>query len=363
MDDGGGPVVGSITLLGANVGTPVLCTNFDDTGVLAWRWELIDVPEPSVTYNPIPPPTFGPSETFTPDVKGHTILVRLTTYSDVGASVIDGVDQKAIRVRFDPPFDWIIPAAHEKIEGDALRGWAVEVNELLRDVQAFMAAPPGSGIPATLYDADTILKADVDDTPVALVVPTNTVLGRLGAAIAATAIAMQSLLLRGSGDLHSAAVGQGQLVGRTEGTDLSSYNARDLQSYLLSQSVANASGGIITRGQATRSDASGSVLLAKADTDADAQFIGAVRDSFILPAVNGLIQLDGTITVPVALQLGGAWAGGDKIYLSDATAGSYTNVAPTSTGSFIVRVGRCWNSPGGGDASVVLEKTEPEEIT
>jgi len=140
-NDGGGPVVGSITLAGAAVGTPVTCTNLNDTGVLGWTWALIDVPEPSLTLNPIPPPSHANSRVVVPDVQGHTILIRLTTYTDVGRTVVDGVDQVAIRVKFLPPLDWVIPAANETIESDTSRGWATEMNETLRDLHATLCAP------------------------------------------------------------------------------------------------------------------------------------------------------------------------------------------------------------------------------
>jgi hypothetical protein len=63
--------------------------------------------------------------------------------------------------------------------------------------------PAGSGgISATLFDANTILKADSDDTPVALTVGTNAVLGRQGADITAISVGALRLLGRSlTGDL------------------------------------------------------------------------------------------------------------------------------------------------------------------
>jgi cellulase/cellobiase CelA1 len=134
MDDGGGPVIGSITLLGAAVGTPVTLSNNNNTGVLGWRWEVIDAPDDSPTLIPLPPPTFASTRVIAPDVKGATVLVRLTTYTDVARTIVDAVDQKAIRVRYELPFDWVIPAAQQSVEADALRGWATDINRVLRDV-------------------------------------------------------------------------------------------------------------------------------------------------------------------------------------------------------------------------------------
>jgi hypothetical protein len=138
MDAGGGPVVGSLVLPAADVGTPVALSNADNSGVSGWRWEIIDAPEPSATYNPLPAPTYANTETITPDVKGHTIMVRLTTYVDAGRTQIDDVDQQIIGVRFDPPYDWLIPAAQQSIEANEIRGWAADVNRMLREIQAFM---------------------------------------------------------------------------------------------------------------------------------------------------------------------------------------------------------------------------------
>jgi len=144
-NSGGGPVVGTITLDGLDVNTPVTCTNLDDTGVLGWQWELIDVPAPSPTLNPIPPPTYLNVRVVVPDVAGHTILVRLTTYTDVARTIVDDVDQVAIRVKFlqtgnNPPLEWVIPAAQETSESDMARGWATEMNAVLRDIRALLNA-------------------------------------------------------------------------------------------------------------------------------------------------------------------------------------------------------------------------------
>lgn len=136
MDAGAGPVIGSIELLASQVGTPVLMSNFNNTGVLGWKWEIVDAPELSPTLIPLPPATFLSTRTVTPDVKGHSILVRLTTYVDAARTIVDDLDQRVIGVRFDPPYDWVIPAAGQSIEVDTLRGWATKVNRKLRDIFA-----------------------------------------------------------------------------------------------------------------------------------------------------------------------------------------------------------------------------------
>ncbi len=138
FDAGGGPVVGSIYLPGSDVSTPVTASNADNTGVSGFRWEMLDAPAPSVLNQPLPPATFGSTEVFVPDVKGHTILVRLTTYTDLARTIVDAVSQETIKVRFDPPFDWVIPAAQESVEANEIRGWAEDVNTILRDIHGII---------------------------------------------------------------------------------------------------------------------------------------------------------------------------------------------------------------------------------
>lgn len=136
MDDGTGPVVGTLVLPASKVDTPVTLSNYDDTGVEGWKWEIKDAPAPSTTLNPLPPPVYTDTTIITPDVKGHSILIKLTTYQDAARTVIDGTDQKVLGVRFDPPYDWLIPAAGETLEVDDIRGWASNVNEFMREVRS-----------------------------------------------------------------------------------------------------------------------------------------------------------------------------------------------------------------------------------
>lgn len=158
MDAGAGPVVGSLTLLGSEVNTPVTLSNVDNTGVAGWRWEILDAPEPSPTLNPLPPASFSDTAAITPDVKGHTIIVRLTTYRDAVRTQIDGVDQQVIRVRFDPPFDWVIPAAQQSIEANEIRGWAADVNRILRETQAFIETGGGGGMGISDTQIDEVVQ-------------------------------------------------------------------------------------------------------------------------------------------------------------------------------------------------------------
>ena len=147
MDDGTGPVVGSLVLPATKVNTPVTLSNFDNTGIDGWRWEIRDAPAPSPTLNPLPAPTYSNSTVITPDVKGHSILVKLTTYQDTARTIIDDTDQKILGVRFDPPFDWLIPAAGTTLEVDEIRGWASDVNRILREVYGVIT---GTGTTAAI---------------------------------------------------------------------------------------------------------------------------------------------------------------------------------------------------------------------
>lgn len=144
-DKGLGPVVGSMRLTAAEVGTPVTFANFDNTGVAGWKWEVIDAPALSPTLNPLPAAVFTPQTIIANDVEGHSVLVRLTTYTDAARTIVDDIDQVVLDVRFAPPFDWVIPAAGQSLEVDTIRGWASDVNRILREVNGFMASGGGGG--------------------------------------------------------------------------------------------------------------------------------------------------------------------------------------------------------------------------
>ena len=144
-DKGEGPVVGSMNLVDSEVNTAIALSNADNSGVEAWKWEIIDSPEPSILHNPLPAPVFSAVHSITPDVIGHTVLFRLTTYKDVARSQVDDIDTKVITVSFPDPFNWVIPAAGQSVEKDALRGWASDINRFMRDVRNTIVDPIDSG--------------------------------------------------------------------------------------------------------------------------------------------------------------------------------------------------------------------------
>lgn len=163
MDDGGGPVVGTLIQPATKVNVAHTLSNLDNTGIAGWKWEIKDAPAPSPTLNPLPAAVFTNTTIITPDVKGHSILVLLTTYLDAARTIIDDTDQKILGIRFDLPFDWIIPPAGETLEADAVRGWATEVNRFMRETHALVSGTGLAGFGA-------FKKVDAGDT---ITVPSN----------------------------------------------------------------------------------------------------------------------------------------------------------------------------------------------
>lgn len=180
----------------------------------------------------------------------------------------------------------------------------------------------------TAFNANTILRATADDTPAALLIAEET------------------------------------LLGRRTGEVISDLSVAEVRQMLDSLTLTNANAGAITQGMAVYISAASSVDKAEGGgTAAVAEFFGLVNEASIATTATGRTAFQGPVMVPTGLQAGGAWAAGNKIYLDRTTAGSLRNVAPTEAGEFIMPVGRCINTPGGGDAIVVIEKGEVTEIT
>ena len=110
-------------------------------------------------------------------------------------------------------------------------------------------------------------------------------------------------------------------------------------------SLTNASGASVMIGTPTYVSIGGSFSLSKADASGTVEAIGLVRDATIVSAAAGNIQTDGVLTATTAQwdaitgQTGGLTAGA-VYYLSAATAGKLTSAAPTTTGQYVMRVGR-----------------------
>lgn len=124
-------------------------SNFNNTGVLGWHWELQDRPAGSAAVISSP---FTAVSGFTADTPG-SYKVRLRTYSDVGRTVLDAIDIQIAYIKYSGTFDWRKPAAGETREVDPTRGWATAHDEFEDDVHTFIAG----GMQAVFDVARTIV--------------------------------------------------------------------------------------------------------------------------------------------------------------------------------------------------------------
>ena len=106
-------------------------------------------------------------------------------------------------------------------------------------------------------------------------------------------------------------------------------------------SAINATIAAITIGQPVYIAAADTVELALADAKATSGVIGLVSDASIASSVVGTILTDGILTSTDWTEVVGAatLTVGSVYFLSDVTAGTLTKTAPTTTGSFVTRVG------------------------
>lgn len=107
---------------------PVVFTNQDDVGVVSWQWTLIDRPNGSVAALA---GAATPSSTLNVDVAG-SYLVRLVTVDGAGNVYQD----ETIAAVVLAIVGWRIPAAFETTQFHATRGWAEELDEILRSIAA-----------------------------------------------------------------------------------------------------------------------------------------------------------------------------------------------------------------------------------
>jgi hypothetical protein len=123
-----GALIGTagISLFGKS-GALVTCSNGNDTGVTAWKWEIVDVPPGSSVPLTVQGPGPTSTITFTPDIPG-SYLVRLTTYLLL---IPLGVDESSFTIasatgRYLPPFMGGIQTTAQRILNFASqqRGWA-----------------------------------------------------------------------------------------------------------------------------------------------------------------------------------------------------------------------------------------------
>lgn len=83
-------------------------------------------------------------------------------------------------------------------------------------------APDSTAVPKALYDANTVLKADTDNTPVALPMGASTILARLaaGGIVAATPAEIRTLLSLADADVSALAARVGQVCAYLSGGEL-----------------------------------------------------------------------------------------------------------------------------------------------
>jgi hypothetical protein len=127
-------VVGSagVAYMGVT-GLAVTVANGDDTGVVAWKFEVLDVPIGSSVPTGVVQSGITATWTFTPDVAGG-YLVRITVTDALGNTVMSialcfGVLEAT--GRFVPPFAAI--GASVNFTSQA-RGWAKYVNQYLKQI-------------------------------------------------------------------------------------------------------------------------------------------------------------------------------------------------------------------------------------
>ncbi len=84
----------------------------------------------------------------------------------------------------------------------------------------------------SLFDANTILAANSDDTPAALTVATNTLIGRQVGNIDDLAVGTNTLVGRASGNIDALAVAEQTLVGRLTGGDIAALTAGQVRTLL-----------------------------------------------------------------------------------------------------------------------------------
>ena len=106
-------------------------------------------------------------------------------------------------------------------------------------------------------------------------------------------------------------------------------------------SATNSNIAAITIGQPVYIQGADTVDLALADAKATSGVIGLVSDASIDSSVVGTILTDGILTSTDWTEVVGAatLTVGSVYFLSDVTAGTLTTTAPTTTGSFVTRVG------------------------
>lgn len=118
--------------------------------------------------------------------------------------------------------------------------------------------------------------------------------------------------------------------------------------------LTNGSEGDLLQGGAVYLSGAGEVDPANYSTRAKATLIGLVNQATAAPGAQVRVAFAGPISVVSARQVG-AWAAGERVYVHDVL-GKLSNTPTTTAGKYIAEVGICLNTPGGGDATVLIQK-------
>ncbi len=153
VDDGTNPpAAGTAERDASYLSAAFTLSNFNNAGVLGWRWTLVDRPLGSAAALSS---TSAALTQITPDVHG-AYSVRLETYRDAARTQLDGADEQIVSIAFPAPQDWHVPAAGETTQRGA-RGWATPVETTLRQIRAELGIGSRAAIRA---DAVVTVKAD-----------------------------------------------------------------------------------------------------------------------------------------------------------------------------------------------------------
>ncbi len=106
----------------------------------------------------------------------------------------------------------------------------------------------------------------------------------------------------------------------------------------------NDEAGAIVIGTPVYNDANNGVKKAKADASGTKDVIGLVYDASISGAASGTIQINGVVSATTAqwdtaFGTTGGLTKGTRYFLSAATAGLGTSVAPSAVGQYVVELG------------------------
>lgn len=104
--------------------------------------------------------------------------------------------------------------------------------------------------------------------------------------------------------------------------------------------IQNNSGGELTRGQIVRMNGDRQVQAARggaADAQADAEWTGVIVDATLADQAQGPMATDNVRLV--RFESGLTPAAGEAVYLSATEAGSATNVAPSASNEWVIKIG------------------------